>query len=99
MKKDKFIECGYVLLSAREEYYDNVQKAEEIFLARLKQIEKQYKERIFTEQALAEMKYGMRTYDAQLILETYLDNEANMYSNVLDSFIGINEDRFGIALY
>ncbi len=99
MKKDTFIDCGYMMLSVRDEYYDKLQEAEKEYLAKLTAIEKQHRAKIFTEQAIEEAKYGLRFYETNLIVDIYTSTDANIYSEIVNTFVGMHEDKFGITLY
>lgn len=99
MNKDKFIECGYMMLEVRDEYYEKLQEVEKTFLEKLNAIEKQYKANIFSEQAIEETKNGLRFYETNLVVDVYTSNEANIYNEIVNTFVGMHEAEFGITLY
>ncbi len=99
MNKDKFIECGYMMIDAHDEYYDEIEAAWTKYLARIAALDKRYKAKLFTEQTIEETRSMLRFGETNLAAELYTDDDAIVYSNVIYLFIGEYESKYGIRLY
>ena len=99
MNKDKFIECGYLMSSAYEEYVDSLRTIQDTYLKKLNCLDKKFKTKIFTKDAIEEMRYLMLVHDSQIAAESYLDDDTNIYFQLVQFFICDQEEIHNVRLF
>jgi hypothetical protein len=99
MNKDKFIECGYILSSAYDEYSDNLRAIQDTYLKKVIALDKKFKAKIFTKDAIAEMRQMVWMQEGKSAARMYEDDRTNIYRDLVEIFIADQEEIHGISLF
>ncbi len=99
MNKDKFIECGYLMSSAYEEYLDSLRAIQDAYLKKVISLDKKFSTNIFTKNAFEQMREIVWIQEGKSAARMYESDQINIYRDLVEIFIADLEEIHDISLF